>query len=313
MLLKSEFTIIDALHDGRKSTPKTLANETHLSRSTVYRAVDSLVDANLVKNHNPGGRRHQLSLTTNPVNEQYRHLKATQGHVEWADLLSPSAVRVLWCLLENRDISEVSSRLNITRQACHQAMKPFKRRSMINSYGPRYRLISGIKPLHSVVRELVIHGHRVRARREAPSATIAWSDPTQSIIRIETQHDTEALLSDDQWELTGLARFRDYGLDFGIPGEPQFAYGVGNIEPAELVCHTLVLNQDSRRIAYSMLLIEKCGISLSDIRDTAEWFGIDDILQKMFHALAGTFPRFPDHSFPSEQEYNELKTMYGMN
>ncbi|MDS0261019.1 hypothetical protein NDI56_16590 [Haloarcula sp. S1CR25-12] len=54
---------------------------------------------------------------------------------------------------------------------------------------------------------------------------------------------------------------QNHGLQFFLADEPAFWYGPeATLTPAEVVCHTLVLGSDSRRVSYAMLLIEQLGI-----------------------------------------------------
>jgi DNA-binding MarR family transcriptional regulator len=58
--------------------------------------------------------------------EAYRTLVSKLGHVDWPDLLSPATIRVCWFLDESRRVTTIAARLDITRQAVHNALDPLK-------------------------------------------------------------------------------------------------------------------------------------------------------------------------------------------
>jgi hypothetical protein len=161
----------------------------------------------------------------------------------------------------------------------------------------------------------VTHDHRSRVREIAPSATVEWCDPKRALVRVQTADDTTALQSASDWELTGLARFQAYGLQFFLAGEPAFWYGPDEeLTPAEVVCHTLVLDSGSRRVSYSMLLIETLDIDRETLTETATWYDLETTVAAMYRRLRGEFDVAEDRSvvLPSESEFIALKEQYGV-
>jgi len=159
----------------------------------------------------------------------------------------------------------------------------------------------------------VRHEHRSRVRTIAPSATVAWCEPNRALVRVQTADDTEALEARDEWRLTGLARFAEYGLQFFLGSEPAFWYAPdAALTPAEVVCHTLVLDSGSRRVSYAMLLIEKLDLDQETLIDTAEWYDVDSEVAAMSRSLQESLAATEESSIhlPSEPEFRELKAQY---
>jgi hypothetical protein len=132
---------------------------------------------------------------------------------------------------------------------------------------------------------------------------------------VQTTDDTTALESAPEWEMTGLARFQEYGLDFFLAGEPAFWYDpVDALTPAAVVCHTLVLDSGSRRVSYSMLLIEHLDIDQDTLTETAKWYDLEVTVDAMYRALRGKFGVSENLSvvLPSEPEFITLKEQYGV-
>ena len=315
MITKAGLAVIDTLSTGRKSTPEELAIETGYSQAHLYEVLDELLAAGLLTETRGPNNQRQVHVTDHPVIEAYRTLYSKLGHVEWTDLLTPATLRVCWYLDEPRRVRAIAERLGITRQGVHNALSPLKHRAMLSSSGPEYALSEDLSPLLSFARALVRHKHRSQARTVAPSATIEWCDPKRSLIRVQTSADTEALLEDSDWRLTGLGRFEEYGLQFFLAGEPAFWYAPDEeLTSAEVVCHTLVLDSGSRRVSYSMLLIEKLEIDQETLTETTKWYDLETTVAAIYRSLHREFNNSEDLPvfLPSESEYRALKEQYGV-
>jgi len=315
MITKAGLAVIDTLSAGREATSEELAIETGYSQAHLYEVLDELLAAGLLTETRGPNNQRQVHVTDHPVIEAYRTLYSKLGHVEWTDLLTPATLRVCWYLDKPRRVRAIAERLGITRQGVHNALSPLKHRAMLSSSGPEYALSEDLSPLLSFARALVRHKHRSQARTVAPSATIEWCDPKRSLIRVQTSADTEALLEDSDWRLTGLGRFEEYGLQFFLAGEPAFWYAPDEeLTSAEVVCHTLVLDSGSRRVSYSMLLIEKLEIDQETLTETTKWYDLETTVAAIYRSLHREFNNSEDLPvfLPSESEYRALKEQYGV-
>ena len=310
MVTKAGLAVIDVLSTGREATPEGLASETGYSRVHIYEVLDGLVAAGLLAEARGPNNQRRVHVTEHPVIESYRALRSELGHVDWDELLSPATLRVCWYLDEPRRVAAIATRLGITRQGVHNALSPLKHRAMLSPSGPEYALGEELSSLLEFARAVVRNEHRSRVRAVAPSATVEWCDPKRSLVRVQTGEDTEALLASADWQLTGLARFREYGLQFFLAGEPAFWYAPDEeLTPAEIVCHTLLLESGSRRVSYSMLLIESLDIDRETLTDTSTWYDLETAVAAMYRALRG---EYASDVLPSEAEYTALKEQYGV-
>lgn len=315
MITKAGLAVLDALRTGREATATDLASETEYSQDHLYDVLDALLEAGLLTERRGPNNQRRVSLTDHPVVEAYRTLHSELGHVEWTDLLSPATLRVCWYLEEPRRVSAIAERLGITRQGIHKALSPLKDRAMLSPSGPEYALPEDLSPLLAFARAVIRHEHRSRVRARAPSATVEWCDPKRALVRVHTNEDTEALETAADWDLTGLARFAAYGLQFFLAGEPAFWYAPDeDLTPSEVVCHTLVLDDGSRRVSYAMLLIEELDIDEKTVTETARWYGMEPTVTAMYRSLQGAFDEPDDVAvvLPSEAEFAALKEQYGV-
>ncbi|WP_330633587.1 hypothetical protein [Halocatena halophila] len=185
---------------------------------------------------------------------------------------------------------------------------------MLDPTGPEYALADDLHPLLEFTRTLVTHEHRKRIHKVAPSATIAWCDPKRALSQVADNEETTNLQATSEWNVTGLARFQEYGLRFYLAGEPAFWYASDDLTPEEVICHTLSLTTDSRRVGYSMLLIEQEEITQNDLMETAAWYGLESIVEQMYRLINGDHDTTEEMSrpMPSGQEYADLKKQYGV-
>lgn len=315
MLSKAGIATLDALQSGREATVQELAAETGYSRKQVYRVIDDLLDAGVLTESR--GRRNQrfVRVTDAAVVESYRQLTSKLGHVPWPDLLSPATLRVAWYIEEPRRVTAIADRLGITRQSVHKALAPLKNRAMLAPSGPEYALAEDVQPLVEFARAVVTSEHRTRVRRLAPGATVAWCDPNRALVRVYDADGTDALRAEPDWELSGLAGFQAFGLQFYLAGEPAFWYAPEEVlGPAEVVCHTLVLDADVRRVSYVLLLIEAESIAEETLSETAQWYGLEPVIPELYRFLDGDADGTADRriQLPSAPEYEALKDQYGV-
>jgi hypothetical protein len=315
MLTKVGLAILDALSAGREATVQELVAETGHSQKQVYRVADDFLETGLLNESRGHHNQRVVCATDDPVVEAYRHLTSKLGHVEWAELLSPATIRVCWFLNEPRRVTTIADRLGITRQGVHKALSPLKNRAMLAPSGPEYALADDLQPLLEFAQTVVMHKHRTRVRSLAPSATIAWCDPKRMLVQVHEPEDTDILQGAADWELTGLARFQEFGLQFFLASEPAFWYAPDeDLTAADIACHTLVLDNGSRRASYAMLLTEQEEIEQETLIEAARWYDLESTIADMYRLIDEDFDTTDDVDghLPGTAEYASLKDQYGV-
>ena len=315
MISKAGLAVLDALSTGREATPAELATETGYSRAHLYEVLDELLEGEILAEARGSHNQRRVRAAEHPVTEAYRTLGAELSHVDWTEVLSPATLRVCWYLDRPRHVAEIADRLGITRQGVHSTLSPLKYRGMLSRSDPEYALREELSPLLAFARTIVQHEHRSRMREIAPSATIVWCDPKRALVRVQTSADTEALRAVPNWEMTGLARYAEYGLQFFLAGEPPFWYvPEEELIPAEIVCHTLLLDSGTRRVSYSMLLVETLDIDRGTLTKIAQWYDLKSTVEALYRPLQGDFGDTDDLPIivPNESEYMALKEQYGV-
>lgn len=157
---------------------------------------------------------------------------------------------------------------------------------------------------------VVDHEHVQRARTLAPSAVVLWGTPTEALVSVESKPDRDRLVKTDNWTLSGLVRFEDYGLQFYGASEPPIFYSEldTTIDVEQLVCHTLVKSTDSRRTSYALLLLAAAEFDEARLRTTAAAYELTDLIDDMLSFLRG---ESTDSKYiPSPRDFKALKHQY---
>jgi len=285
MLTKAGLAVIGALSTGREATAADLAMETEYSQTHLYDVLDELLESGLLAEHRGANNQREVSSQTTQSS------KRTGPFDPNSDTLNgPTFSRRLHSGYAGISTSpDVCLRLPSDSRLLGKAST---RRCHRSSIARCYPLRPGVRVERGPLTAAGVRPRRRATRAPvasptlAPSATIEWCDPKRALVRVQTAEDTEALEAATDWQLTGLARFAEYGLQFFLAGEPAFWYAPDEeLTPGEVVCHTLALDSGSRRVSYAMLLIEALDIDQETLTDTSTWYDLETTVAAMYQAL----------------------------
>lgn len=315
MLTKGAISVLETLTTRADATPSEIAKQTRYHRSYIYEVLDALQAAGIITERREAHNQRRVTLSNDAVSDTYKQLRHAYAHVDWPELLSPSSLRVCWYLDEPRRIAWIAAELGLTPQRVTEILQPFKRRGMLDPDGPDYALVEELVPLLEFARAVVKRTHQLRADEVAPTGTIVWLDPRRILLQPHSEADREALRDHDDWELTGLARHREYGLEFHLPREPLFWYDpVSGFSRADLVCHTLLSGADTRHTGFAMLLVEAAEIAPEVLVETARRYDLGEDVESLTLAVREGLEALPEttRSFPVADEYAEWRQLYDL-
>jgi hypothetical protein len=120
----------------------------------------------------------------------------------------------------------------------------------------RYEFNPDFDRLHGFACELAHHLHRQRLEAVAPKGTILWEDYDEFLAQAETEIDAEG------FHETGLDRFAAFDLQFLVTDHRYYVYSedLDTVSPAELCCHTLLIDDGSRHRSYCLLLLSHVDV-----------------------------------------------------
>jgi len=168
-----------------------------------------------------------------------------------------------------------------TANTVNRVLKLLRDRGLVRTTDSHYQFNGDFGRLHEFARELVHHLHRQRLESVAPKGTILWEDYDEFLAQTETEIDAE------EFHETGLARFAAFDLQFLLTRHRYYLYSedVEVISPAELCCHTLLIDDDTRHRSYCLLPTQSRRRRRDDLREQAAKYDLEDEIDALLRYL----------------------------
>ncbi|MDT3437415.1 helix-turn-helix domain-containing protein [Haloarcula sp. 1CSR25-25] len=302
MLRRIELEVLATVDRG--DTISELATKLDHSESYLSRAVADLVEKGLVYTERDGRRKRVVPSDARAV-ELYRDLVRQHSHIEFPDLLTGKALEVLYYLDQPRTVSEIADQSDNYRNTINRVLKRFRDRGLVGTADGHYEFNADFDRLHEFASELAHHLHRQRLEAVAPKGTILWEDYDEFLAQAETEIDAEA------FHETGLARFAAFDLQFLLTGHRYHVYSedLDEVSPAELCCHTLLIDDGSRHRSYCLLLLSHVDVDEENLREQAVKYDFEDETDALLRYLE-THGEVDDDWLPAWDEFQELAADY---
>lgn len=302
MLRRIELEVLATVERG--DAISEVATKLDHSESYVSRAVADLVEKGLIYTEREG-RWKRIVLSDARAVEVYRDLVRQHPHVDFPDLLTGTALEVLYCLDRSRTVAELADRSDNYRNTVNRVLKRLRDRGLVGRDDGRYRFNGGFDRLHEFARELVHHLHRRRLESVATNGTILWENHEEFLAQTETEVDAE------HFQETGIARFAAFDLQFLLTGHRYYVYSEAaeTVSPAELCCHTLTIDDDVRHRSYCLLLLSRVDVEEDDLRNEATKYGLTDEIDALLRYLE-TDGEFQNDRLPRWSEFQALAADY---
>lgn len=290
-------------------SPKTrqdLSSELDYLESTVSRALGSLERLDLVYKEEAGNQTIAKPVDARCV-EVFQSLTKSNPHVDFPDLITSSMLNVLYYLSseEQWTATELTERTGHARATIYRNLRTLTNRAMATKEHSRYRLREEFNDLHRFAYELRHHVHRVRIKRDVGSGTIVWESHEEFLVR------TESAVEDEKYHRTGLDAFAEYGLQFFTTSEQYYLCSEDReaLGPEDLVCHLLLIENDSRHRKYALLLIAETELSEDLLEEAATYYGVEDVVLPLMEFLR-TEGEVTSESTPVWEEFETLASEY---
>ncbi|WP_058365188.1 helix-turn-helix transcriptional regulator [Haloparvum sedimenti] len=302
MLRRIELEVLAAVDRG--DTISELATKLDHSESYLSRAVTDLVEKGLVYTERDGRRKRVVPSDARAV-ELYRDLVRQHSHIEFPELLTGKALEVLYYLDQPRTVSEIADRSDNYRNTVNRVLKRFRDRGLVGTDDGQYEFNADFDRLHEFARELAHHSHRQRLESVASKGTILWENYDEFLAQTETEIDVEG------FHETGLSRFAVFDLQFLLTGHRYYVYSedLDAVSPADLCCHTLLIDDGSRYRSYCLLLLSHVDVDEDDLREQAEKYDLEDEIDVLLRYLQ-THGEVDDDRLPEWDEFQELAADY---
>ena len=301
MLRRIELEVLAIVDRG--DTISELATKLDHSESYLSRAVGDLVEKGLVYTERDGRRKRVVPSDARAV-ERYQDLVRQHSHIDFPELLTGKALEVLYYLDQPRTVTEIADRSNNYRNTVNRVLKRFRDRGLVRTDDGRYDFNADFDYLYEFARELAHHLHRQRLEAVTPKGTVLWENCDEFLAQAETEIDA------DRFHETGLARFATFDLQFLLTDHRYYLYSetLNEVSPAELCCHTLLIDDGSRHRSYCLLLLSHVDVDEEDLRAQAAKYGLEDEIDALLRYLE-THGEV-DERLPEWDEFQELAADY---
>lgn len=302
MLRGSELEVLATVERG--DTIAEIAAELEYSESYVSRVVADLAAKNLLYADRDGRRKRVRPSDARAV-EIYHDLVRQYSHVDFPELLNGKALEVCYYLDRPRTVADVAERSDDYRNTVNRILKRLRDRGIVGNDDGSYSFNGDFDRLHEFARALGHHLHRQRLEAVAPSGTIRWEGHDEFLAQAATEIDA------DGFHETGLVRFAAFGLQFLLPSQRYYFYSdeLESIPPADLCCHTLLIDDDTRYRSYCLLLLGRVDIDEDELRDRGAKYGLEDEIDALCRYLE-TEGDVGDDRLPDWSEFREMAADY---
>jgi predicted transcriptional regulator len=304
MIGEKELRVLSTL-DSPKDRQK-LSAELEYQEATVSEAFGVLEQRDLITRERVGTRSIATPSDARCV-EVFQALTKSNPHVDFPDLLTSSMLNVLYYLSSEAPwtATELADRTEHSRATIYRNLRTLTNRAMATKEHSQYKLREEFEELHTFAYELRHHLHRVMIKRDVGSGTIVWESHTEFLIR------TETAVEDPNFHRTGLDAFAEYGLQFFTTSEQYYFYSKEreSLAPEDLVCHLLLIENDSRHRKYALLLVIQEGVPDEDLRNSAGYYGLEDVVTELVEFLRTEGKTTSDNT-PQWEEFETLASEY---
>lgn len=305
MIRNSELAVLGVLERG--DTIADVAAKLDRGESHVSRTVSDLEKKELVRTERDGRYKRVYPSDARAV-ELYQDLVRQHSHVDFPELLGGVALEVLYYFDRPSSVSELAERSGNYRNTVNRVLKHLRERGIVGTDGGEYRFNADFGRLHEFARALAHHRNRRRLEKVAPNGTILWESADEFLAQTETEVTTPNFLE------TGPARFSDYGLQLLLTGHRHYFYSdsLEELSPADLCCHTLLIDDDTRHRSYCLLLLRVADIDEGELRTRAEKYGLEETVDALLQYLE-TKGDTEDETLPEWSEFTDLAAEYEVN
>jgi predicted transcriptional regulator len=302
VLRRIELDVLATVERG--DTITDLATKLDHSESYLSRAVTDLVKKGLLYTERDGRRKQIIPSDARAV-EFYQDFVRQHSHINFPELLTGKTLEVLYYLDQPRTVADLATRSDNYRNTVNRGLKRLRDRGLVGTDDSHYQFNGDFDRLHAFARELTHHLHRQRLESVAPNSTILWEDYDEFLAQTDTAIDADA------FHETGLARFAAFDLQFLLTSHRYYFYSeaLDSVSPAELCCHTLLIDDDTRHRSYCLLLLSHVDVNEDDLWDRAAEYGLEADIDALLRYL-DTHGDVESYRLPEWSEFQELAADY---
>ena len=266
---KSHFRVISHLIErgDPELSVSTLADQLEWSTSHASRIITELEAYGCVQT-NQSGRKKLVSLTHIKPMEQLEGFLTEYRHMDLPALIAGSGLQILYYLDRGRTATELAERSGVSQATVYRQLDDLQLVGVIGKSKSRYRLNEPFTVLISIARGLFHQKHRREVGERAAGLNFLWETHDEYLFACDSD------ISAEGFHQTGPALFGEFGVPLLTRDRRHYfrADRVTEVDPVELVCHALLIDDGSRYRTYCLLLIQKQDIDRTALRQRTEHY-----------------------------------------
>jgi len=196
----------------------------------------------------------------------------------------------------------IQMKANVSRATLHRVLNQLMERLIVGKKQDGYFISERFSLFKAFADEYFYLQNSIKAREFDPNASVVWSGVEEFILATGTFKGKSV----GDFQLTGLARFSDFGLPLISSGVYHYYWPAQSLTLEEVVVHALTLGRDARELLYTVVLLRAKGFDEEGLRKLAAKFGVSDTVEEVLEYLRGEDKPYP---FPSREEVEELCQM----
>lgn len=297
-LTKAELKVLLAIEEPITMTE--LAHRLDLSKGTLSPIVNSLAKKNLVEVE--GKKPMVVRPANNKASHILRSIMLKYPHIKVEDILTGNRLKVLAALEVEKPqpLWLVQLKANVSRSTLHRVLNELMERLIVGKKREGYFISERFAPFKAFADEYFYLQNSIKAREFDSNASLVWSGVEELILATGTFKGKS--LGD--FQLTGLARFSDFGLPLISSGVYHYYWPARGLTLEEVIVHTLMLGRDARELLYAIVLLRGKGFDEGKLKRLAAKFGVSGTVEELLEYLKGMNKPYP---LPSREEVEEFQ------
>ncbi|THE64270.1 hypothetical protein D8Y22_13875 [Salinadaptatus halalkaliphilus] len=245
----------------------TLADQLDWSAGHTSRIVSKLEAYGYVQTKQSGRQKLVSPTDIEPI-EQLEGLLTEYSHMDLPDLIAGAGLLVLYYLDQKRTATELAELSGVSQATVYRRLDSFQHVGVVGKSKSQYRLNDPFAVLSSIARGLLHQKHRREAQRHASGLNFLWETHNEFLFACDSD------VTADGFYLTGPALFEAFDVPLLTRDRRHYfrTDRLSEITPAELVCHTLLIDDGPRYRTYCLLLIQQQDIERTALRERAEHY-----------------------------------------
>ncbi|WP_083864454.1 helix-turn-helix domain-containing protein [Natrinema pallidum] len=269
MVEKSHLRLLSHLlsRGGSEVGISTLAEQLDWSGGHTSRIVSELEAYGYVQTKQSGRQKLVSPTDIEPI-EQLEGLFTEYSHMDLPDLIAGAGLLVLYYLDQGRTATELAELSGVSQATIYRRLDDFQRVGVVGKSKSRYRLNDPFAVLAPIARGLLHQKHRREAQRHASGLNFLWETHDEFLFACNSE------VTADGFYLTGPALFEAFDIPLLTRDRRHYfrTDRLSEITPAELACHTLLIDDGPRYRTYCLLLMQQQDIERTVLRERAEHY-----------------------------------------